>query len=375
MMRGVFNVIIKEIIVYKVKMEMKNPFKTSYGTTKDRTFLILEAIDENGISGWGECVTSDEPLYLEEFTNAAQLMLEEHLIPIVTGANIQHPDEISELFRPFKRNNLAKSAIDGAVWDLYAKRENKSLSACLGGTRSEIEVGVSLGIEENIKDLLTIIEQRINEGYKRIKVKIQPGQDIEVIRSIRKAYPNLPLMADANAAYTLEDLDNLQKLDPFNLMMIEQPLRAGDLIDHATLQKNITTPVCLDESITSYEDTRQAMEIGSCKIINLKISRVGGLSESKRIHNLCVKNDIPLWCGGMLEAGIGRAHNIAISSLANFSLPGDTAASSKYWYKDIIQPEVTVEQGMLKVPDTPGIGYTVNRQALEAVTTEKKVFS
>src|SRR5699024_667825 len=209
------------------------------------TFLILEAIDENGISGWGECVTSDEPLYLEEFTNAAQLMLEEHLIPIVTGANIQHPDEVSELLRPYKRNNLAKSAIDGAVWDLYAKRENKSLSACLGCTRSQIEVGVSLSIEENITYLLTISEQRINEGYKRIKVKIQPGQYIEVIRSIRKTYPNHPLRADANAAYTLEDLDKLQKLVPFNLMMIEQPLRAGDLIDHATLQKKHHHPCLL----------------------------------------------------------------------------------------------------------------------------------
>src|SRR5699024_9536041 len=252
----------------------------------------------------------------------------------------------------------------------YAKRENKSLSACLGGTRSEIEVGVSLGIEENITDLLTIIEQRINEGYKRIKVKIQPGQDIEVIRSIRKTYPNLPLMADANAAYTLEDLDNLQKLDPFNLMMIEQPLGAGDLIDHATLQKNITTPVCLDESITSYEDARQALAIGSWKIINLKISRVGGLSDSKRIHNLCVTTDSPLRRGCMLETGSDLAHNSPISSHTTSSLPRDTSASSKYSYKDIMHTGVTVEKGTMKIPDTPAIGYTLNSQALEAVMTE-----
>lgn len=366
--------LIKEIVLYKVNMEMKNPFKTSYGTTKDRTFLIVEAIDEHGVSGWGECVTSDEPLYLEEFTNAAQLMLEEHLIPLVVGTNIDHPNEVTEIFRPFKRNNLAKSAIDGAVWDLYAKRANKSLSACLGGTLSEIDVGVSLGIEKNIADLLAIIDEKIKEGNKRIKVKIQPGQDIDVLQAIRETYPDLPLMADANAAYTLDDLDVMKAMDRFNLMMIEQPLRAGDLIDHATLQKSITTPVCLDESITSYEDARQAIDIGSCQIINLKISRVGGLTESIRIHNLCEQNNIPLWCGGMLEAGIGRAHNIAISSLANFTLPGDTAASAKYWHQDIIEPEVVTHHGVLQVPKEKGIGYEVDRDELERVTIAKKRF-
>lgn len=365
---------INEIVLYKVNMRMKNPFTTSFGTQQDRLFLIVEAKSDAGISGWGECVTTELPLYIEEFTQSAWYMLEKNLIPLVIKEEINHPDELQEKFSPFKRNNLAKSALEGAIWDLYAKTEGKSLAACLGGVHETVEVGISLGIEDNIDDLLASIEQKVEEGYKRIKVKIKPGKDIDVLQKIRNDFPDIPLMVDANSAYTLDDIEVFKQMDQYDLMMIEQPLTAGDLIDHAKLQKEIKTPICLDESIHSYEDARQAIEIGSGKIINMKVARVGGLTQAKKIHDLCEEAGIPLWCGGMLESGVGRAHNIAITSLANFTLPGDTASSSRYWDKDIIEPEVVAENGVLRVPHGPGIGYEVDREELKKNTVESKVF-
>ncbi len=254
-----------------------------------------------------------------------------------------------------------------------AKREFL-LATALGGEKTKIEVGVSIGIQDTVDDLLRIIDGHVNEGYKRMKVKIKPGWDVDVIREIRKQFPDVPLMADANSAYTLDDIDLLKKLDEFNLMMIEQPLAADDIIDHAKLQKEITTPICLDESIHSYEDARKAIELGSCKIINLKIGRVGGLTESKRIHDLCLEHDIAVWCGGMLEAGVGRAHNVALTTLSNFILPGDTAGSSRYWEKDIIDPEVIVKDGYITVPDGPGIGYEPNLETIKEFTVSEKNF-
>lgn len=355
-------------------MRMKNPFTTSFGTEQERLFLLVEAKNEEGISGWGECVTSERPLYSEEFTQSSWHMLEEFLIPMVLKKEIQHPDELQEKFNMYKRNNMAKSALEAAIWDLYAKSKGEPLSKALGGVKSTVEVGISLGIEDNVEDLLKSIQQKTDEGYRRIKVKIKPGKDINVLQKIRNNFPDIPLMADANSAYTLKDIDTLKAMDQFNLMMIEQPLTAGDLIDHAKLQKQIKTPICLDESIHSYEDARQAIELGSCKIINMKIGRVGGLTQAKRIHDLCKKEDIPLWCGGMLESGVGRAHNIAITSLTNFKLPGDTASSSRYWERDIIEPEVVAENGVLQVPEKPGIGFDVNIKEVENNTVDRKVF-
>ncbi|WP_088052299.1 o-succinylbenzoate synthase [Virgibacillus dakarensis] len=366
--------IVNEIILYKVQMRMKNPFTTSFGTEQERLFLLVEAKNEEGISGWGECVTSERPLYSEEFTQSSWHMLEEFLIPMVLKKEIQHPDELQEKFNMYKRNNMAKSALEAAIWDLYAKSKGEPLSKALGGVKSTVEVGISLGIEDDVEDLLKSIQQKTDEGYRRIKVKIKPGKDINVLQQIRNNFPDIPLMADANSAYTLKDIDTLKAMDQFNLMMIEQPLTAGDLIDHAKLQKQIKTPICLDESIHSYEDARQAIELGSCKIINMKIGRVGGLTQAKRIHDLCKKEDIPLWCGGMLESGVGRAHNIAITSLTNFKLPGDTASSSRYWERDIIEPEVVAENGVLQVPEKPGIGFDVNIEEVENNTVDRKVF-
>ncbi|MFD2628890.1 o-succinylbenzoate synthase [Oceanobacillus kapialis] len=366
---------ITEIVVYKLNMKMKYPFTTSFGTEQDRQFLLVEVKNKEGLSGWGECVTSEKPLYIEEFTDSSWIMLNKFLIPQVLNQHIEHPEELQSLFSMYKRNNLAKSAIDTAVWDLYAKSKGIPLAEALGGKKSTIEVGVSLGIEEDIQVLLQNIEEKTNEGYKRIKLKIKPEKDVAVIEKVREKFPTIPLMVDANSAYTLADVNILKELDQFNLMMIEQPLTAGDLIDHATLQKQLKTPICLDESIHSYEDARQAIELGSGKIINIKIGRVGGLTQAKKIHDLCQKESIPLWCGGMLESGVGRAHNIAITTLKNFTLPGDTAASSRYWEKDIIEPEVTVDNGILTVPTDPGIGYEVNYDDLMKHTIEHKTFN
>lgn len=365
---------INEIVLYKVKMRMKNPFTTSFGTEHNREFLLVEVKNEEGLSGWGEGVTTERPLYSEEFTQQSWYMLEKFLIPLVVNKEIGHPDELQEQFNVFKRNNMAKSALEGAVWDLYAKSKDVSLSDALGGSKSTVDVGISLGIEDNTDDLLQAIQEKTEEGYKRIKIKIKPGKDLDVLRKVRNHYPDIPLMVDANSAYTLEDVETLKAMDEFNLMMIEQPLTAGDLIDHAKLQKQIDTPICLDESIHSYEDARQAIELGSGKIINMKIGRVGGLTQAKKIHDLCKEADVPLWCGGMLESGVGRAHNIAVASLANFTLPGDTASSSRYWEQDIINPEVIAENGQLTVNDKPGIGYKVDKEEVEKNTIEKKVF-
>ncbi|WP_066300382.1 o-succinylbenzoate synthase [Bacillus sp. FJAT-29937] len=366
---------LKEITLRQLKMRMKSPFTTSFGTMQDRDFILLEAKDENGNSGWGESVAFHSPWYSEETLKTNWHMLEDFLIPELLNKEIKHPDEVSEIFSYIRKNNMAKSTLEGAVWDLYTQEQGISLAKALGGEKSKIEVGISIGIQNTVDDLLKLIDEYVTEGYKRMKVKIKPGWDVDVMREVRKHFPNVPLMADANSAYRLEDIDHLRALDEFDLMMIEQPLASDDIIDHATLQKQINTPVCLDESIHSYEDTRKAIELGSCKIINIKIGRVGGLTESKQIHDLCKQHDIPVWCGGMLESGIGRAHNIALTTLDNFILPGDTAGSSRYWDKDIIDPEVVVKDGFITVPDTPGIGYKPNRDTIKQYTIAEKVFS
>ncbi|MEC2159581.1 o-succinylbenzoate synthase [Virgibacillus halodenitrificans] len=366
--------IIEEVNLYKLNMRMKHPFTTSFGTEQNRGFILVQVKSDSGLTGWGECVTTESPLYIEEFTDSSWLMLEKFLIPAILKKNIDHPDQLQDGFRPYKRNHLAKSALEGAIWDLYAKSKNIPLSKALGGTKQTIEVGVSLGIEKDIDHLLNNIKDKTEEGYKRIKIKIKPGKDVEVIAEVRNHFPDIPLMVDANSAYTLEDVNTLKQMDQFNLMMIEQPLTAGDLIDHAKLQKEITTPICLDESIHSFENARQAIELGSGKIINLKIGRVGGLTQAIKIHDLCSRENIPMWCGGMLESGVGRAHNIAITSLANFTLPGDTASSSRYWDRDIIQPEVQVENGILHVPEAPGIGFEVDIDEVLRNTRTSKCF-
>lgn len=366
---------IKEIILRHLKMRMKSPFSTSFGTLQDKEFILLEAKDENGNIGWGESVAFYSPWYSEETLRTNWHILEDFIIPALLNKEIAHPDVVSQQLSFIRKNNMAKSTIEGAYWDLYSQEKGISLAEALGGKKTKIEVGISIGIQNTIDDLLKLIDGYVAEGYKRMKVKIKPSWDVEVMREIRKRFPNIPLMADANSAYSLKDIDLLKQLDEFDLMMIEQPLASDDIIDHAKLQKEISTPVCLDESIHSFEDTRKAIELGSCKIINIKIGRVGGLTESKKIHDFCEKEQIPVWCGGMLESGIGRAHNIALTTLSNFILPGDTAGSSRYWEKDIINPEVIVEDGYITVPEKPGIGYEPNREIIKQFTVFEKKYS
>ena len=362
--------LIKEVNVRKVKMMMKNPFTTSFGTFQEKDFLILEVKDELGNAGWGESVAFHSPWYSEETLETNLHMIRDFLVPIILDTEIAHPDEVSERFAHLRKNNMAKSTVEGAVWDLYAKRQRITLAEALGGERDRIEVGISIGINENMDELVETVRGFIEEGYKRIKVKIKPGFDVEVMRELRRQFPDTPMMADANSAYRLDDVELLKELDEFGLTMIEQPLASDDIIDHAKLQPQLKTPICLDESIHSLEDTRKAIELGSTKIINIKIGRVGGLTEAKKIHDYCMEQSIPVWCGGMLESGIGRAHNVALTTLPNFILPGDTAGSSRYWEEDIISPEVTVEDGYITVPKEPGIGYEVNKETLDKFTVD-----
>lgn len=366
---------IKEIKLHQLVMKMRHPFTTSFGTQQDRYITIIEAVNEDGLSGFGECVAGEDPLYSEEFMDSALIAMKKYFAPLVIHNEINHPDDVWELFKPFKKNNMAKAGIEGAVWDLYAKEQNIPLAEALGGRKKEVEVGISLGLEDTDEALLLKVKEKVDEGYKRIKVKIKPGRDVEMVRKIRESFGDIPLMVDANSAYTLDDIDTLKALDAFDLMMIEQPLAAGDLIDHAKLQREIQTPVCLDESIDSYEAALGAIELNSCRIINVKVGRVGGLTQSKKIHDLAERHNIPLWCGGMLEAGVGRLHNIAVTTLSNFTLPGDTASSSRYWFTDIISPEVTAENGVVSVSEASGIGADVDFSKMEQYLKNTDVIS
>ena len=364
-----------EVTLRHLQMEMKSPFSTSFGTFQTKDFILLEAVDEQGTVGYGESVAFSSPWYNEETFKTNWHMLEDFLIPMLLGKELQHPDEVSDLFSAIRKNNMAKSTIEGAVWDIYAQQTNQSLAHALGGTKDQIDVGISIGIQNSVEELIEVVRGYVEEGYKRIKVKIKPGWDVDVMRRLREAFPNVAIMADANSAYRLEDVELLKQLDAFDLTMIEQPLASDDIIDHATLQKQLSTPICLDESIHSLEDARKAVELGSTKVINIKIGRVGGLTEAKKIHDYCMEKGIPVWCGGMLEAGIGRAHNVALTTLPNFILPGDTAGSSRYWEKDIITPEVIVDHGVIHVPQQAGIGYAIDQEAVERYTVMKKTYN
>lgn len=362
---------ITKVVLRKLKMDLVTPFQTSFGKQTSRELLIVEAHGDKQI-GYAECVSLKEPLYSEETVETSLHLLEDFLIPLVYENKIEKPQDVSEIFKPIRGNNMAKASIEGAIWDLYAKESNMSLVTAIGGEKKEIEVGLSIGIKDSLEELLEIIEEAVEEGYKRMKLKIKPGRDVEVLRTVRNRFPNTQIMADANSAYTLDDIDIFKELDDLNLSMIEQPLAHDDIIDHGKLQAEIKTPICLDESIHSLEDAKKAIDLGSCKIINLKIGRVGGITESIKIHDYCKRRNIPLWCGGMLETGIGRAHNIAITTLPNFTLPGDTAASARYWYNDIIEPEVTVKNGMIKVSNKAGIGYRPIKEIIEKKTIKMK---
>jgi O-succinylbenzoate synthase len=352
----------------EIHLALLHPFETSFGRTTERHIILIRVEDSDGLEGWGECVADENPFYSEEWTGAAWAVLETYLVPATLRGD-------RSLIEHVRGNRMAKAAIETAVWDLDARRRGMPLWQLLGGTRREIPCGVSIGLQPTTDALLARVEREVASGYQRIKIKIKPGRDVDLVKAVRGRFPDVRLMADANSAYTLNDLPMLKQLDEYGLMMIEQPLAHDDIADHARLQREITTPICLDESIRSAADARHAIELGACRIINIKLGRVGGHEEARRVEQVCREAGIPVWCGGMLESGIGRAHNIALSTLAGFVLPGDVSASARYWDEDIIEPPVTVTaRGTIVPPEKPGIGFDVKRDRIEALTVRKQVF-
>ena len=364
---------IRKITLREIHLRLLSPFQTSFGTTELRRILLLEA-DIDGVSAWGESTAGENPGYCYETVETAWLVLRDYLWPLVKGREIASAGEAWELLAPVRGHNMAKAALETAVWDAEARLKNVPLAKLLGGTRAEIPCGVSIGIQPSMDRLIAKVEEALAAGYQRIKIKIKPGHDVEPVWTLREKFPHIRLMVDANSAYRLEDAPVLAKLDGFYLIMIEQPLGYDDIYSHAQLQRQIQTPICLDECIHDVEHARAAIEMVACRIINIKLGRVGGHTSARRIHDLCQAHSIPVWCGGMLESGIGRAHNIAMSTLENFSLPGDVAASKRYWAEDIIEPEVEVTpQGTIRVPTGPGIGYTPRVDRIESLTKRREV--
>jgi o-succinylbenzoate synthase len=364
---------LQKITLREIHLALLSPFETSFGISNLRRILLVEA-DVDGVTGWGESTAGENPLYSYETVETAWLILRDYLWPMLRGREIAAASDVSDMLAPVRGHNMAKAALETALWDAEAKQKNIPLAKLLGGTREEIPCGVSIGIQPTIGVLIAKVEEAFAAGYQRIKIKIKPGHDIDPVWALREKFPNLRLMVDANSAYRLEDAALLKKLDAYYLIMIEQPLGWDDIFSHAQLQRQLDTPICLDECIHDVEHARAAIETGACRIINIKLGRVGGHTAARRIHDLCAAKSVPVWCGGMLESGIGRAHNIAMSSLANFSLPGDVSASARYWAEDIIEPEVDVTlQGTIRVPSAPGIGYTPRRDRIESLTQRREV--
>jgi len=363
---------IERIELFHLRIPLVRPFQTSVARYVDREMLVVR-VDSGGLSGWGEVPAPAAPLYSPETSQTAWHIIRDFLAPKLKDQEIAGPGPISELFSFVRGHNMAKAGIEMAILDLFARAQKRPVWQVLGGVRPEIETGVSLGIEATVPELLARVEEAVSKGYRRIKLKIKPRWDVDVISEVRRAFPTVPLMADANSAYSLSDIDHLRRLDDFNLMMIEQPLAYDDYVDHAKLQAVLKTPVCLDESIRSYDDARRAFELGSCRILNIKQARVGGPYAAKMIHNLAKSRQAPVWCGGLLETGIGRAHNIALATLPGFTLPGDISASERYYAEDLVDPPVTVTaQGTIRVPTGPGIGYTVVDRRLTRYSVRKE---
>jgi o-succinylbenzoate synthase len=364
---------IDNIVLRELHIPLVRPFETSFGITRDRRILLVE-IQSEGLTGWGECTAGEHPFFSGESTDTAWQVILNELGPMLASADsVEHGGDCPDLFHVVRGNPMAKAALENAIWDLEAQREGMSLSQLLGGVRDIIVCGVSIGIQSSIPALMDTIERELAAGYQRIKLKCKPGWDIEVFDRVRSRWPGITLSCDANSAYRLKDADHLVSFEAFDLLMIEQPLWHDDFYYHSMLQKRMNTAICLDESIRNRRDALAAIEMESCRIINLKLGRVGGFSEAIAVHNAAQERGVPVWCGGMLESGIGRAHNIALSTLENFSLPGDVSASARYWVEDIIEPEVTISrQGEILIPDTPGRGYEVRTDLVDQLTVRKE---
>ncbi|HXV62416.1 MAG TPA: o-succinylbenzoate synthase [Vicinamibacteria bacterium] len=364
---------IESITIHEVKLDLKHFFETSFSRVTYQRFLLLEVVVD-GVTGVSECIADEAPSYSYETVKTSLHAIEDFIAPVVLKSEYQHPDELLPSLRHIRGHNMAKAAVEMGFWEAYARMRGEPLGIVLGGERTEIASGVSIGIQDSVGKLLEKIATEIGDGYRRIKIK--PGWDVAVVRQVRERFPDTPLMVDANSAYTLDDLPLFQELDAFDLMMVEQPLHYEDMWNHATLQKKIRTPVCLDESIHSLGDARSAIEMGACRIINIKAGRVGGLSASRDIQRLAGERGIPVWCGGMLESGIGRAHNVHLSTLANFTLPGDVADSKRYFVEELIEPRVEVRpDGTIEVPRGPGIGYQVLWDKVEKHRVSRRILN
>ena len=363
---------IDAIILRELHIPLVRPFETSFGVTRNRRVILAE-IQSEGLTGWGECTAGEHPFFSPESTDSAWAVIVNELGPMLAAEPPQHGGECPNIFRRVRGNRMAKATLENAIWDIEAQREAVPLYQLLGGESEVIPCGVSLGIQPSIPELLAVIEKELAAGYQRIKLKCKPGWDVEVFAKVRTHWPDIMLSCDANSAYRLGDADHLVSFDAFDLLMIEQPLWHDDFFYHSMLQKRLETPICLDESIHNRRDALAAIEMESCRIINIKLGRVGGFSEAIAVHNAAQERGIPVWCGGMLETGIGRSHNIALSTLQNFTLPGDVSASARYWAEDIIEPEVKVSSaGEIAVPDTPGRGYEVRTDLVERLTVRKE---
>jgi len=369
-------VIISSVELREIRLPLIHFFETSFGRTTERRILLVRVTDNEGAEGWGECTAGEGPFYSYEWVETAWPTIKTFLAPMVIGKEIESAAETWGLMKAVRGHRMVKAAIENACWDLEAKRLNTPLWKHLGGTHAEISCGVSIGIQDTPQALLEKIETELAAGYQRIKIKIKPGWDLKIIAQVRDKFPEIRLMADANSAYSIADAALFKELDQYDLMMVEQPLAHDDIFDHAELQRQIKTPVCLDESIRSSDDARHAIQLGSGRIINLKLGRVGGHLQAKNVERVCRENNIPVWCGGMLESGIGRAHNIAMATLAGFTLPGDVSASSRYWAEDIIDPPVTVSpNGTISAPEKAGIGFEVNQVRVDSLTVRAELIS
>jgi o-succinylbenzoate synthase len=362
---------LRSLTLREIHLNLLAPFETSMDRVTERHVILAEA-DVDGLIGWGECTAGESPFYSPEDTETCWHILKDYAWPMLKGKEFASASQIWALLEHVRGHTMAKATIETAIWDAEAKLKNIPLWKLLGGTREEIPSGVSIGVKNSLDELVAAVKTELAAGYQRIKIKIKPGKDLPQVQRVRQEFPRIKLSVDANSAYRKEDLPLLQQLDAFYLMMIEQPLGWDDLFGHVEIQKALQTPICLDECIHTYEQAEAAITLGACRIINIKLGRVGGHHQARRIHDLCQKNAIPVWCGGMLESGIGRAHNIAMSTLPNFSLPGDVSASRRYWREDVISPEVTVSpQGTIRVPTAPGIGFEPRRDFIDSLTVRK----
>lgn len=365
---------IERIELRHIKMQLVAPFETSFGVEKNEEHIIVR-VDAGGVTGWGECVASADPFYSYETNQTAWHILRDYIIPAVLNQEIADVQDAIARGARVRGHYMAKAGLEFALWDLFAKAGGVSLSKMLGGTRERIVVGVSVGLQSSPSELVKKVAGYLKEGYTRIKIKIAPGRDLDLVAAVRKEFPNILLQVDANSAYRLEDAALFRSMDEYNLLLIEQPLGYDDIYDHSKLQREIKTPICLDESIHTLADAQAAIELGSCRIINIKPGRVGGYAESIKIHDFCAAQGVPVWHGGMLESGIGRAGNVALASLPNFKLPGDISASKRYYTEDIVEPAFVVEpDGTMRVPKGPGVGVDVVMDRLERVTLHREVF-